>query len=177
MTKSFKKTWLQISVHDLMNRPGESRTIDIHQTLPEDWVSGPTKVPAGSELVITANLESVHEGILVSGGVDFEAVAECSICLKELKLTFQVDFQELFAYYIADGFDYEVQSEHVDIEPIVRDAVVLSLPFQPKCEPECESVEVPEGITLVLAGQERPVEPDPRWAPLAGLIPDDIDKV
>lgn len=160
-----------------MNKPGESRTKDIHATLPETWEAGTSRVPAGSELVITVNLESVHEGILVSGGVDFEAEAECSICLKELKMEFQVDFQELFAYHIADGFDYEVQSEHVDIEPIVRDAVVLSLPFQPKCEPECESLEVPEGVTLVLAGQERPIEPDPRWAPLAELIPDDIDKV
>ncbi len=62
MTNSFKKTWLQLSVHDLMNEPGESRTIDIHATLPEDWKSGPSKVPAGSVLVITANLESVHEG-------------------------------------------------------------------------------------------------------------------
>src|SRR5690606_4773780 len=115
-------------------------------------------------------LESVYEGVLVSGSVESEAIGECVRCLNEVRLPIAVNFQELFAYEQGEGIEYLVQDDHVNLEPIVRDAVVLALPFSPVCEGGCERPVLAEGISIVLAEDE--VEParDPRWDKLSELL-------
>jgi uncharacterized protein len=61
----------------------------------------------------------------------------------------------------------------VDLEPVVRDAVVLALPFQPVCRPDCPGLDPETGEKLV----HQPEQParevlDPRWAALEGFTPD-----
>jgi uncharacterized protein len=58
----------------------------------------------------------------------------------------------------------------VDLEPLIRDAVVLSLPFQPVCRPDCPGLDPVTGVRLadhpeLVTHEQR----DPRWAALAGF--------
>jgi uncharacterized metal-binding protein YceD (DUF177 family) len=53
----------------------------------------------------------------------------------------EVEFQELFGYPGTEAIDFEVQDDHVDLETLVRDAIVLSLPFQPVCQPDCPGLD------------------------------------
>jgi len=48
-----------------------------------------------------------------------------------------VDFQELFAYSSSSDDELVVDGEHIDLEQVVIDSVVLNLPFQPVCSPDC----------------------------------------
>lgn len=159
-----------IPVYDLMHRPGEMREKSLDVTVPEGFGNAVIGVREGSKLAIEARLESLHDGILVSGDVRGTAEGECVRCLIEVELPVRVEFQELFAYSEDEAFDYTVHDDHVDLEPVVRDAVVLSLPFQPVCQEDCLGLCPECGVRLLdNPGHEHEAPVDPRWAALAGL--------
>jgi uncharacterized protein len=82
----------------------------------------------------------------------------------------QVEIQELFAYSQDEAFEYGVQVDTIDLEPVIRDAVVLSLPFQPVCQEDCLGLCPQCGVRLLdNPGHEHEAPVDPRWAALAGL--------
>lgn len=168
------KTPYTVPVFDLMHRPGEMREKSIDVVVPESFGNAVIGVREGSTLHIDARLESLHDGILVSGEVDAVAEGECVRCLIDIARPVAVDFQELFAYSFDEAFDYTVHDDYVDLEPVVRDAVVLSLPFQPVCQEDCLGLCPECGVRLLdNPGHEHEAPVDPRWAALAGL--EDLD--
>jgi uncharacterized protein len=167
---NFTLTPYTVPVFDLMHRPGEMRERSIDVTVPESFGNAVIGVRVGSELSIEARLESLHDGILVTGDVTGTAEGECVRCLIDVAVPLQVEFQELFAYSLDEAFDYTVQDDHVDLEPVVRDAVVLSLPFQPVCQEDCLGLCPICGVRLLdNPGHEHVAPIDPRWAALSGL--------
>ncbi|MFJ3321482.1 YceD family protein [Curtobacterium sp. NPDC086286] len=95
---------------------------------------------------------------------------ECSRCLIDISEPVEVDFAELFAYDASEDFDFFVHDDHVDCEQVVRDAVVLALPFQPVCRPDCPGLDPVTGERLADIGEQRAHEVlDPRWAALSGI--------
>ena len=122
---------------------------------------------------IDLRLEGLHDGILVTAAVDTVADGECGRCLDPVEIDVEVDIQELFAYSPDEAFDFVVRDDQLDLEPVVRDAVVLSLPFQPVCRPDCPGLDPVTGERLP-DGYERPVEQelDPRWAALESFRAD-----
>jgi uncharacterized protein len=165
-----------VNVRDLVRNPGEQRERDYTVVAPERLGEGLAWVPEGREIDLTLRFESVHEGILVTGEAFTTADAQSARSLTEFTLPVEVDFQELFAYPSEVPSDYEVQGDHVDLEPVVRDAVVLALPFQPEFAGDLDEVELPEGVTLVLADEEPEPRTDERWAALRQLR-DETDDV
>jgi len=140
---------------------------------PEHLGEGVAAVAKGAEVTLDVRLESLHDGILVSATVDTVATGECVRCLDPVSIPIQVEFQELFAYSPDEAFDFAVQDDHVDLEPVVRDAVVLALPFQPVCRPDCPGLDPETGEKL--ADHPHKVARDvldPRWAALEGFTPD-----
>lgn len=170
---TFRKTPYTVNVRDILHKPGEMREHSFDVDVKEKLGEGLVAVQAGEELHVEVRLESVHEGILVSAEVSADADGECGRCLRDITLPVEVEFQELFAYSSDEAFDHEVKDDHVDLESLIRDTVVLSLPFQPVCEPDCPGLDPATGERLA----ENPAEPapepiDPRWSALAGLAND-----
>jgi DUF177 domain-containing protein len=162
-----------LNVRDLVHRPGEMRERTIEATLPEPFGAGAAIVPAGAVLTMDVRLEGLHEGVLVSADVDTTAVGECVRCLDPVSIPIQVEFQELFAYSADEAFDFAVRDDHVDLEPVVRDAVVLALPFQPVCRPDCPGLDPETGEKLADHPERTPREViDPRWAALESFRKD-----
>lgn len=165
-----KHSPLNLNVRDLINRPGEMReerfTVDVADQMGEGLVA----VRSGAALDVDARLESVHEGILVSAEVDTVAEGECGRCLIDIALPVEVEFQELFGYHSGEAIEYEVQDDHVDLESLIRDAVVLALPFQPVCRPDCPGLDPETGLRLADHPElVTPEHSDPRWAALTGF--------
>jgi uncharacterized protein len=147
------------------------RVIDVPST--EQFGAGAAVVTAGTPVRIDLRLEGLHEGILASGDVSTVAHGECVRCLDPVTVPVQVDFQELFAYSPDEAFDFAVRDDHVDLEPVVRDAVVLTLPFQPVCRPDCPGLDPVTGERLADMPTREPAETlDPRWAALEGFRAD-----
>ena len=153
-----------------MHRPGEMRERQLDIPTPERFGNAVIGVPEGAPVHLDLRLEALHDGILVSAQVDARATGECVRCLTDVEHPVEVDIQELFAYSEDEAFEYQVQDDHVDLEPVVRDAVVLSLPFQPVCQEDCLGLCPECGVRLLdNPGHEHEEPIDPRWAALAAL--------
>jgi len=174
-----------VPVYDLMHRPGEMRESSLDVAEPEGYGNAVIAVRQGTNVHIDTRMESLHDGILVTGTVETTAEGECVRCLTDVKVPIEVEFQELFAYSVDEAFDYTVHDDYVDLEPVVRDAVVLSLPFQPVCQDDCLGLCPQCGARLLdNPGHEHEAPIDPRWAALAGLdsltetsAPNDADTI
>lgn len=164
---------LLISVHELINKPGTMREKQVDVVIDEPMANYAIGIPAGSTIEIDARFESVHEGILVTGDAFATASGECSRCLDPIDSAVEVEFQELFAYSGTSEDDFVVENESIDLDQVIRDAVVLSLPFQPVCSSGCKGLCVTCGANLNDDPQhahEAPV--DPRWNALTNLKED-----
>jgi uncharacterized protein len=164
-------------VRDIVNHPGEMRVFSIDVPAPTQWGEGLVVFPESVPVEIDVRLESVHEGILASGTVAAESRGVCGRCLTDIVEGVEVEFQELFAYPSEEATDFEVQDDHVDLENLVRDAMVLSLPFQPVCQPDCPGLDPITGERLTTHTEPEPREPlDNRWAALQDYTTDHDDK-
>ena len=156
-----------VPVRDIVRHPGEMREYQITVPLAERWGEGIVTFDAGTEVDLDVRLESVHEGILVSGTADAEYSGVCGRCLTEIVRPVEVELQELFAYPGEEETDFEVQDNHVDLEILVREAAVMALPFQPVCQPDCLGLDPVTGERLTeSAGVEADAPIDPRWSAL-----------
>lgn len=144
------------------------REREIDAVATESFGNAVIGVKEGAVVRLDVRLESLHDGILVSAEVDTVAEGECVRCLIDVALPVRVDIAELFAYSFDEAFDYAVVDESIDLEPLVRDAVVLSLPFQPVCRPDCPGLDPETGERLENFPDRKPAEiVDPRWSALA----------
>ena len=169
MTK-FKKTPYTIDVRDLINRPGTMHERELDIVVPEDLGAGLVAVKAGSTLETDLRLEAMHEGILATFSITGTAEGICGRCLKDIALPVRVHFSELFGYSQEEAFEFEISDDHVDAESLIRDAVVLSLPFQPVCRRDCPGLDSETGQPLEDSPELEPIEAtDPRWSALAGF--------
>ncbi|MEY3908884.1 MAG: hypothetical protein RLZZ90_791 [Actinomycetota bacterium] len=163
-------TAYQIPVHDIMHKAGAMREFKLDIVVPETFGEAVVRVAEGTEMDLDVRLESVHEGILATGEVFTDADGECSRCLDPLTLPVEVDFQELFAYSLTNEDDFVVQDEQIDLEQVIRDAVVLSLPFQPVCSKDCLGLCPDCGVKLADNPQHvHEAAIDSRWTALEEL--------
>lgn len=158
-----------VDVTDLLDRPGESRPVSVDEPIEGLKVAlaeVPGDVPVHADLL----LESVTEGILVSGSLSVAVQLTCARCLSPLEGSVEARVQELFSPNPGEE-DYPLdEAGVVDLEPLVRDAVVLALPFAPLCMPDCL------GLCARCGGNRNRSEctcseplVDPRWAVLDAL--------
>ena len=169
-----KHTPLTIRVTDIVHQPGEMREHTLEVLTAEQYGEAVAIVPLGTLMTVEARLEGLHEGILVTAEVSTTAQAQCVRCLDEFDLDVRVDFQELFAYSASEADSYTVVDDSVVLESIIRDAVVLDLPFQPMCEPECYGLDPETGEKRTGPAPE-PInqDVDPRWRELEKLLKSD----
>lgn len=158
---------------ELGRRPGALREVRRTVPAPQDLGTDVIGIPAGADLDLDLRLESVMEGVLVSGVVRGLAVGQCVRCLDDLKLPLEVNVQELVFYPGRPDHDEderEVQNDLIDFEPILRDAAVPALPFQPVCEPDCPGLCSECGARLADDPTHAHDLVDPRWSALQTLV-------
>ncbi|WP_206063100.1 DUF177 domain-containing protein [Nocardioides sp. HDW12B] len=170
-----------LDTRELGRRPGSERRVSRTVPAPADLGIEVLRVPEDSSVELDLRLEAVVEGVLVTGTARAGLVGECVRCLAEVDDTIDSDLTELFVYddgkdEAADAEDDEtsrLQGDLLDLEPVLRDAVVLALPFQPLCREDCPGLCAECGARLADDPEHQHEEPvDPRWAALQGLTED-----
>ena len=165
-----------LDTRELGRRPGSQREASLTAPAPADLGIEVLRVPEGSPVDFELRLEAVMEGVLVTGQAHAGLVGECVRCLEEIHDEVVADFQELFVYEDSDTAESEdddanrLEGDLLDLEPVLRDAVVLTLPFQPLCRDDCPGLCPEWGARLADDPGHQHEEPvDPRWAALQEL--------
>lgn len=162
-----------IDVRDLAGHPGASRHQAVEGTLEDAPASEVASVLATQPLEAELLLESIVEGVLVSGSLKGAFHLVCSRCLKEFDQPFELQLSELFSPEPEeDSDDYPLDEEgFIDVEQMVRDAVGLELPFSPLCKPDCLGLCPVCGGDMnagECSGQHEQI--DPRWSGLEEVL-------
>ena len=168
---------LVVDTTKLPRQPGATRALKRVVPAPPDLGLELIGVPEGSDLELDLELTSVSEGVYVSGTVHGSLTGECGRCLNEISQPFEVSLAELFAY--EDSTTEEttdedevgrMQGDLIDLEPAVRDAIVLTLPTNPLCRPDCPGLCPECGVHFDdLPADHSHEAADPRWAALRNL--------
>jgi uncharacterized protein len=168
---------LVVDTTKLPRQPGATRALKRTVPAPEDLGLELIRVPEKSDIELDLVLTSVSEGVYVSGNVRGSLTGECGRCLGEISESFEVPIAELFAY--EDSTTEEttdedevgrMQGDLIDLEPAVRDAVVLTLPTNPLCRPDCPGLCPECGVHFDdLPADHSHEAVDPRWAALRNL--------
>lgn len=170
---------MSIDITRLGRRPGAMVTL--RKTVPSPSRIGldMIAIERDAPLELDLQIQSVSEGVLVTGTVDAPTVGECSRCLTPVSGQVQVRLTELFAYpdSTTEATTEEDEVGHIvddtiDLEQSIVDAVGLELPFAPLCTPDCLGLCPECGVALAAEPGHRHDRIDPRWAKLAGMFPD-----
>ncbi|GAB2759792.1 YceD family protein [Streptomyces bullii] len=177
---------LVFDTHELGRRPGALQRLTRTVEAPKDFgIKEVVGVPEGAPVELELRLESVMEGVLVTGTARATAEGECVRCLEPLQLDVEADLQEMFSYPDADdrgrpkaepADDAEEDEDRLfvedglfDLEPVLRDAVVLALPMQPVCQEDCPGLCSECGVRLADDPDHHHDAVDIRWAALQGF--------
>jgi uncharacterized protein len=173
----------------LGRQAGSARTQQLTVPAPDDLRLELARVPVGTEMQLDVRFEAVSEGVLVTGSATAPLNGDCARCLAPLTASVTAGFTELYLYQPDkhdrhdkhdkhERFDEDTEQDDeeqryldgdlLDLEPVLRDAVVLALPMSPLCREDCPGLCVECGVPLADAGPDHTHEDalDPRWAAL-----------
>jgi len=168
---------LVLDTRDLPRSPGAMRVVERVVPAPADLGLELIRVPDGADLALTLRMESVTEGVLVSARAQARLTGECGRCLREIDDTLDATFQELYAYEHSTTEETteedevgRMQGDLIDLEPELRDEVVLALPNHPLCRADCPGLCPECGVHWdELPADHSHRQVDPRWAALDQL--------
>lgn len=163
---------LSVDVSELLDRPGATKRFRFEAEI-EGAGSTLARPTPGTAWSLDLRLDAIVEGIHVSGAVAGDVTCECRRCLASFHRRLEVAPDEVFAYpgaAVAEDEEYRVQGEWLDLEPMVRDAIVLALPLNPLCREDCKGLcaACGEDRNAVDCGH-RGERVDLRWEPLRRL--------
>lgn len=157
---------LEVGVAELVRRPGSRRVVELDATL-EGLELSSAAVPADVPVHVEVVLEALSEGLTATGTVRAQWVGECRRCLQAVAGDSTVAVKEVFERDPIEGETYPLGGDHVDLEPMIRDAVLLALPVAPLCSEDCggpDPADHPVGT-----GDDSEPTGDPRWAALSEI--------
>lgn len=165
---------LLISVVEIRRRPGSR--MPVHKELEAHGLALPdVRVPDGGEVSFEGELESIFEGVVLTGTAEVPWEGECRRCLREVAGVATLEVREVWATKPTDGETWPLEHDHVDLGPLLHDLALLALPLAPLCAEDCLGP-APDAFPTTVAGTldedddaERAPR-DPRWAAL-----DDLD--
>jgi uncharacterized protein len=133
-------------------------------------------VPASAEVVADIRLDSISGGIEVTASICALWQGECRRCLRPLNGDLHCEVRELYRPRAeheapdADEDTYPLARDHLDLRPLVRDALLLELPLAPLCQEDCRGLCPTCGADLNEGSCGcPPAVVDPRWAALESL--------
>jgi uncharacterized protein len=134
------------------------------------------------DVSVTGEVQRHSAEIDVKGHIAAPVEIDCSRCLNPVAQDLAIDFRvsyvtpENFAVdkereVLADDLDTDVlDSDRLDMNEVVREQILLNLPEQVFCRPDCKGICPGCGVDRNLTDCECDLEgTDPRWAALKDL--------
>ena len=195
MARTEDSPWA-VSVAQVASRPGQSKEIDATFPAPSGIGDEIVGVDEGADVSVVGSFDSIVDGLILNARISAPVHAECTRCLKPIDEDWPVDVTVFFPYESGqdkangkggkskqdDEIDIiagEDESEDTypllengafaDIEAMIRDTLVESLPLQPLCRPDCRGLCSQCGADLNEDPDHHHDVTDIRFAGLAGL--------
>ena len=137
-----------------------------------------TSVPDGADVVFEGELESISDGVVLTGNASVPWRGSCRRCLRDISGTATVEVREVYETHPVEGETWPLEHDQIDLGPLLHDTALLALPLAPLCGDDCRGP-APDQFPAVVgdeaddqADDQEAAEPakDPRWAAL-----DDLD--
>jgi len=121
-----------------------------------------------------ARVTRTSQGILAQVKLTATIPAACVRCLSEFTLTLETDFTELYSFAHKKISRTELtlaEDASLNLEPLVREYMVLDIPISPLCKPDCKGLCQICGENLNRSECTHPIEIiDPRLEILKSLL-------
>lgn len=160
---------LRVPVVELLRRPGNRRHLGLEVPVGGLAVVD-SHVAEGEPVTVELELEALTDGVVVTGTLTVAWEATCRRCLRPVRGAATAVVREVFAEHPVSDEQWVFDGEELDLEPMVRELLLLELPLAPLCRETCAGLcptcgadrnEGPCGC------DDRPV--DPRWQVLDAL--------
>jgi uncharacterized protein len=119
-------------------------------------------------------LTRTGEGLYLQGTLGAHTTASCNRCLTEFEQPLQIELGDLLVYPPGRGEDPLLsvpETGMLDLTPLLREYLVLDVPSQPLCRPDCKGLCPECGNNLNESTCEHPESQiDPRLAHLSSLL-------
>ena len=159
-----------VNVAELVRRPGTQK--EVHLVGPATSMQVvDSRVADGASITADLVLESLTDGIVVTGTVTAPWEGSCRRCLTGVGGELAVDVRELYQQKPTAEEAFPFHGDRIDLEPMVREAILLELPLAPVCRPDCAGLCPVCGTDRNATDcDHRPDVTDPRWAVLDDLL-------
>ena len=160
---------LRIPLTAALRQPGNSQAVVASVAL-AGLAGTAAQIDASAPVAVDLVLERIPEGIVVRGSIAADWTAACSRCLEPVHGTVSLHVDELFEREPVEGDTYELGEDEIDLEPMVRDALLLELPLIPLCAADCAGLCPSCGANRNQTDCDCTTEElDQRWAALRSL--------
>ncbi len=136
---NYPRNPLRFNVGFLLNQAiGYNR--DIHFEYPDIFLKPDLEL---SNFSGVARVSRTPQGILVQGDFQATAPAECVRCLKDFSQPLHTTFSELYAFDQRSTTETDLilpEDGNIDLEPIVREALLIEFPISPICREDCKGL-------------------------------------
>lgn len=160
---------LALNAAELLRRPGIERSVSIDVAASELDLDDPRLAP-DANVHVDVRLESLSDAVVVDGSLTVPWSGMCRRCLASIDGTLDAEVHELFQLRVVDPDASPIVGDVLDLAPVVREIVLVELPFEPTCRPDCAGLCPVCGIDRNVATcrcDARAV--DRRWAALEQL--------
>lgn len=167
---------LPVSVTEIRRRPGSRMPVE-RALLAEGMALSDVAVPDGSEIAFVGELESISEGVVLTGAATIPWTGSCRRCLGDVEGRSTIEVREVYETSPTDGETWPLVQDHVDLGPLLHDIALLALPLAPLCGEDCLGP-APEAFPATVASDppegeggdgDAEAPKDPRWAALDDL--------
>jgi uncharacterized protein len=160
---------LVVNVAELLRHPASRQ--EVHVEVPSEGLTVvDAVVPVGAPVDVDVTLESMSDGVVVTGRVSAPWEGACRRCLGPAGGAIDVLVRELYQPKPETEEAFPIEGDQLDLEPLVREALLLELPLAPLCRPDCAGLcpECGADRNDVDCGH-RLDDHDPRWDALDQL--------
>lgn len=160
-----------VPVAALRKANGSSRRV-VREAVIDGLAAVGVVVPENSEIGADLELTSYPGGITVDGTVTAPWRGECRRCGGPVTGLIDTEVRERYAAQGGTEEDedaYPLVGDELDLEPLVRDAVLLELPLAPLCSEGCLGLCPQCGTNRNVSVCDCPPTVDPRWSALDAL--------
>lgn len=127
---------LVINAAELLRRPGTTKVISV-ATTPAELDVVDERLDPDARVDVDLRLESLSDGIVVAGTLRAPWHAPCRRCLAPIDATVDAQVDERFQLHVSDPDASPIVGDVIDLAPVMREVLLVELPPEPLCRPDC----------------------------------------